>query len=141
MSCEWSVKYFKCLWPISSVSYVKQETNSKKQGARILLKLSWDIFWIYLFYSILFSFSDVITSGQKMVTHAKSVTKSNFIFFIRTTSQLEDVDVLRRLVECQKSVVIPLLRTYGTLHHTHLLRNDDPKWKSSINEVFSFYQT
>ena len=89
----------------------------------------------------MFFFLDVITSRHKMVEHAKSVTKSNLIFFIRTTSHLEDNDVLRRLVECQKSVVTPLLTTHHTLHHTHLLREDDPRWKSGINEVFSFYQT
>jgi hypothetical protein len=76
-----------------------------------------------------------------MVLHAKSVTGSNLIFFIRTTSQLEDVDVLRRLVECQKLIVTPLLTTYGTLHHMRLFRDEDPKWKSGIDEVFSFYQT
>jgi hypothetical protein len=92
-------------------------------------------------FNVFFSFLDVITSRQKIVTHAKHVTKSKFIFFIRTTSQLEDEDVLRRLVECEKSVVTPLLTTYRTLHHTNLIRENDPKWNSGINEVFSFYQT
>ena len=76
-----------------------------------------------------------------MVEHAKSVTKSKFIFFVRSTSQLQDVDVLRQLVECKKSVVLPLLRTYGNIRHIHVTKEHDTKWKDGFDNVHSFYQT
>ncbi len=86
-------------------------------------------------------FLDVMTSRQKIKEHAKSVTQSKFIFFVRSTSHLEDVDVLRQLVECKKSVALPMLRTNGNLRYMHVMRQHDPKWNDGFDNVYSFYET
>ena len=75
-----------------------------------------------------------------MINHAKAVTKSKLIFFIRTTSHLENADVLRHLVAADKPVVTPLLHTYATMRHARKIRVDKSKWKGSFDQQMSFFR-
>ena len=74
-----------------------------------------------------------------MVNHAKTVTKSDFIFYVRSTSHLERRDVLKRLVGCGKSVVTPKLKTYDQVRHARLIRvHESSKWNLKFNQALSF---
>ena len=73
-----------------------------------------------------------------MISHAKEVTKSEHIFFVRSTSHLENVNVLLHLVASNKSVVVPLLRTYATMRYGRKILRDDSKWNRNIDMHVSF---
>ena len=74
-----------------------------------------------------------------LVNHAKTVTKSDYIFYVRSTSHLKRRDVLRRLVVCGKSVVAPKLKTYDKVRYARVIRvHDNSKWNIKLNESLSF---
>lgn len=83
-------------------------------------------------------FSDSLTTRTNMVHHAKTETKSDRIFFVRSTAHLEKIDVLKHLVAANKSIVAPLLRTYATMRYTRRFRNDPSRWQKHVNTPISF---
>ena len=85
-----------------------------------------------------FLYLDVVTSRRNAIDHVKTTTKTDFILFVRTTSHLENIDVLRHLVAADKSVVTPLLRTYSKMRHVKKTRVDKSKWKLGFDTSLSF---
>jgi hypothetical protein len=75
-----------------------------------------------------------------MISHAKALTKSERIFFVRSTSHLEDANVLLHLVVGDKPVIAPMLRTYATMRYGRKMVKDNSRWKRSVDTPVSFYK-
>ena len=75
-----------------------------------------------------------------MVSHARSTTKSDHIFFIRSTAHLEKTDVLDNLVATNKMIVSPMLRTYARMRYGRKIKKDQSRWEKNVDESFSFFK-
>ena len=75
-----------------------------------------------------------------MIAHGKSTTKSDHIFFIRSTAHLENTDVLDHLVACNKLIVAPMLRTYARMRYGRKIVKDNSRWAKNVDESVSFFK-